>query len=245
MAFIHNESLNQLITQIQNDANHKYVRKTIGEAEVPVFFVQVLQWLLGGLVADKKRVDLYILATTLVKMGTDMHERVAVASPDSENEKKQQLTVLAGDHYSSLFYRHLAGRHETEGIRCLAGVTCRVNEWKMSLHSLLHDEEDPDVEKVWFYFEKIATAWITALADFFHVEENLKVQIAEALVVLHEATQTAVSRLHQHEVWTNKLREKEAFLQEACSQAGDPGLTCLIHQLPKTDTAVSKASDES
>lgn len=37
MAFIHNESLNQLITQIQNDANHKYVRKIIGEAEVPVF----------------------------------------------------------------------------------------------------------------------------------------------------------------------------------------------------------------
>ncbi|KYQ87842.1 MULTISPECIES: heptaprenyl diphosphate synthase component 1 [Thermoactinomyces] len=245
MAFIHNESLNQLITQIQNDANHKYVRKIIGEAEVPVFFVQVLQWLLGDLAVDKKRADLYILATTLVKMGTDMHERVAVASPDSENEQKQQLTVLAGDHYSSLFYWHLAGWHETEGIRCLAGVTCRVNEWKMSLHSLLHDKKDPDVEKVWFYFEKIATAWVTALADFFHVEENLKVQIAKALVVLYETTQTADSRLHQHEVWTNELRQRVEFLQEAGRQAGDPFLTFLIHQLPETDTAVSKASDES
>lgn len=79
----------------------------------------------------------------------------------------------------------------------------------------------------------------------FHVEENLKVQIAKALVVLYETTQTADSRLHQHEVWTNELRQRVEFLQEAGRQAGDPFLTFLIHQLPETDTAVSKASDES
>ena len=245
MAFIHSETLEQLVTQIQKDANHRYARKTIGEAEVPVFFVQVLQWLLRDVPVEKKKIDLYIVATTLVKMGTDMHERVSVGSPAGENEQKQQLAVLTGDHYSSLFYLYLAKYHETEGIRCLAGVTCRVNEWKMSLHSLLyHEKKGSDMEKIWHYHEKIATAWITALADFFHVDEKAKVQIAKTLVVLHEAAQTAGSKFVHHEVWTNKLKKRKEFLQEACRESDDPFLTILIKQLSQTDSAVSKESDE-
>ena len=245
MAFIHNETSDHLIAQIKNDANHRFVRKTIGEVEVPVFFVQVLQWLLRDIPVEKKKMDLYIVATTLVKMGTDMHERVSVGSPAYEDEQKQQLAVLTGDHYSSLFYLYLARYHEAEGIRCLAGVVCRVNEWKMSLHSLLsHEKKDLDLEKIWFYFEKIATAWITELADFFHVKEKMKVQIAEALVVLYETAQTTDPRFYHHEGWTNKLQKRKEFLQEACRQSDDPFLTFLIKQLSQMDSAVSKESDE-
>ncbi len=242
MAFIHNEALNRLITRIRNSADNRYVRETMGEVQIPVFFVQVLVWLLSERPKETKKVELYIIASTLLKMGIDMHEQILV-KPRHDDERWQQLAILSGDHYSSLFYLHLARYQEAEGIRYLSDATCRINEWKMSLHELINGEEFSDPKKAWFYFEKISSELVSVLADFFHLEEELKILAAAALVTVVDADRMDRSRLMNNEVWLNKMLEKKLFLKQACDKLGDPVLKSFLKQLPQFEPVVLKESD--
>ncbi|MGA8943838.1 MAG: heptaprenyl diphosphate synthase component 1 [Thermoactinomyces sp.] len=242
MAFIHSETLERLITQIRDSADNRYVRETLGEIEIPVFFVQVLVWLLHKRQEDAKKVELYIIAATLLKMGLDMHEQIRI-HPRHDDERWQQLAILSGDHYSSLFYLHLARQHEVEGIRYLSDATCLINEWKMSLHALRDGGEFLDAKKAWYYFEKISSKLVTALADFFHVEEELKVLAAASCVTVFEADRAAGSHLMNNEVWLDEMMKKKLFLKQACDKLGDPVLKFLSGQLPQIEPVVLKESD--
>lgn len=241
MAFIHSETLNRLITQIRNSADNRYVSETMGEVQIPVFFVQVLAWLLNERQEETKKVELYIIASTLLKMGIDMHEQIHVNTRHGK-ERWQQLAILSGDHYSSLFYLHLARQHEAEGIRYLSDATCRINEWKMSLHALRNGGEFLDPQKAWFYFEKISSELVTVLADFFHVKEETKILAAAALVTIVDADRMAGSHL-MNEVWLNEMLEKKSCLKQACDKLGDSFLKSLLKQLPQFEPVVLKESD--
>ncbi|MBA4602544.1 heptaprenyl diphosphate synthase component 1 [Thermoactinomyces mirandus] len=242
MAFIHNEALIRLITQIRNSVENRYVSETMGEVQIPVFFVQVLYWLLNERQEETKKVELYIIASTLLKMGIDMHEQIRV-NPRHDDERLQQLAILSGDHYSSLFYLHLAGQHEVEGIRYLSDAICRINEWKMSLHALRNGEGFSDPKKAWCYFEKISSGLVAALADFFHVEDEIRILAAAALVALFDADRLAGLYLKDHEVWLDEILEKKSFLKEACDQLDDPVLKSLLQELPQFEPVVLKESD--
>ena len=70
-------------------------------------------------------------------MGLDLHERVSVEPERAEQGmRSRQLFVLAGDYFSSLFYRFLAERGEIRTISRLSEAVCEVNEAKMELYAL-------------------------------------------------------------------------------------------------------------
>jgi heptaprenyl diphosphate synthase len=84
---------------------------------------------------DKDRVRMLCMTVALIQLGLDIHERVQVTYEDSLTaERNRQLTVLAGDYYSSCYYHLLAEAEEINAIQVLARAIELVNEAKMKLY---------------------------------------------------------------------------------------------------------------
>lgn len=89
---------------------------------------------------DRERAKIICTTTGLVQLGLDTHELVKNSYEVSTvAERNRQLTVLAGDYYSSLYYHLLAESGEIEAVKILAHSIQEVNEAKMNLY--LFDKE--------------------------------------------------------------------------------------------------------
>ncbi|WP_197431780.1 heptaprenyl diphosphate synthase component 1 [Lentibacillus sp. JNUCC-1] len=77
----------------------------------------------------------YILAVTLIQTALDAHDLVRVKGEASEQpfSVQDQLTVLAGDYYSGLYYFLLSKIDDLRMVRQLATAIKDINEEKMAL----------------------------------------------------------------------------------------------------------------
>lgn len=71
-----------------------------------------------------------IISTILVQIAIDIHERILYIDLITNNHKERQLTVLAGDYFSSLYYERLTAINNQELIRLLADGIREINELK-------------------------------------------------------------------------------------------------------------------
>ncbi len=84
-------------------------------------------------ITDEKNAKLRketIMSTMLVQVALDIHERILHIDLITKNHKARQLTVLAGDYYSSLYYERLTAVNEQRLIRLLAEGIKEINELK-------------------------------------------------------------------------------------------------------------------
>ena len=133
---IHGE-MDRVIAEIAECARDPFVERHIGRPKTSAFFVKVLYLLLKSFSLPSERIRLHCVATALLQMGLDLHERVSVEPERAEQGmRSRQLFVLAGDYFSSLFYRFLAERGEIRTISRLSEAVCEVNEAKMELYAL-------------------------------------------------------------------------------------------------------------
>lgn len=81
--------------------------------------------------------ELYALATSLVQLAMDTHDRIDTDAGDRKEQemRSRQLNVLAGDYLSSRFYQLLAHAGRIEMIGKLSGAVSEVNVRKMSLYA--------------------------------------------------------------------------------------------------------------
>jgi len=125
----------ELLKQKIRDAfHHSYLSEQIGSIPLDDRKILFLSSLMDktGLSGEEK--EKYIVASMLVQIALDAHEHV---SGDSRNplDKWQQLTVLAGDFYSGLFYQMLSRIPNIPLINAMAQCVKSVNEAKVSIYS--------------------------------------------------------------------------------------------------------------
>lgn len=132
-----NASLEKTKKQIEDRIDHPYLKQFLHSPTISddkLFFLLTIASL-SDLPEQKK--DQYIVATMLIQIALDTHETVLNSSFSENNyekHKNQQLTVLAGDLYSGLYYDHLAKIHDVGMITHLAGAIKEINEHKMILY---------------------------------------------------------------------------------------------------------------
>ncbi|MEH7117870.1 heptaprenyl diphosphate synthase component 1 [Neobacillus vireti] len=109
------------------------------------------------------RVQAYILSTMLIQIALDTHEYI---SDDAIDEKKRQLTVLAGDYYSGLYYKLLAEAEDINMIKSLSAGVKQVNEHKI----LVYKSDLDGIESLMTSIKRIESSLLTKVAEYFKTE---------------------------------------------------------------------------
>lgn len=121
-----------ILHQLEQDARHPYLSALLGQPPIPKEFVRLVHLFLSAQSLSMDRKSVLTLAIAYLHMALTLHESVSSSSPKNPSSfQKQQLTVLAGDFYSSLFYRKLSEAEELEAIEKLAIATSQIQEQKM------------------------------------------------------------------------------------------------------------------
>ncbi|MEH7331383.1 heptaprenyl diphosphate synthase component 1 [Neobacillus drentensis] len=105
----------------------------------------------------------YALSTMLIQIALDTHEHI-INSPEAE--KSRQLTVLAGDYFSGLYYKLLADSEDILMIKALSQGIKEVNEHKISVYH--HESEG--IEKVMASIKVVESALFAKLSEYFKVD---------------------------------------------------------------------------
>lgn len=129
------EEVRAILEQIYKHISNPYVEQFV---DVPVLAenrLALLYLCLREQGMSKDRIRTFCMTVALVQLGLDMHEGVKVTYEETLTaERNRQLTVLAGDYYSSCYYHLLAEAEEIEAIKVLSQAIEQVNEAKMKLY---------------------------------------------------------------------------------------------------------------
>lgn len=109
------------------------------------------------------KLENYTLSTMLIQTALDTHEHI---SEKTGNEKSRQLTVLAGDYYSGLYYKLLADSEEIMMIKTLSNGVKEVNEHKIAVY---HKESD-SLENLMNNIKSLESALLKNFANYFQLD---------------------------------------------------------------------------
>ncbi|MBV7507139.1 heptaprenyl diphosphate synthase component 1 [Bacillus sp. sid0103] len=105
----------------------------------------------------------YALSTMLIQIALDTHEHISDASVD---EKNRQLTVLAGDYFSGLYYKLLAESEDILMIKALSKGIKEVNENKISVYQ----NELVSIDELMTSIKRIESSLLGNLSEYFKVD---------------------------------------------------------------------------
>jgi heptaprenyl diphosphate synthase len=125
-----------------------------------------------------------ILTVMLVQIALDTHELIPVNGSSELTEAEKQLSVLAGDYYSGLYYLLLAEIDHIDIVNLLAGAIKQINEHKMSL---FYDEAF-SLDELMHQITEIESLLFTKVATFYGRPQHT-IQLMKDTLLLHRLEQ--------------------------------------------------------
>ncbi|KGX87967.1 heptaprenyl diphosphate synthase component 1 [Pontibacillus litoralis] len=127
----------EIKASIEHQIRHPYLAKFIQNPVISEDKIMFLTTLVTQSDIPREKQKQYIITTMLVQIALDTHERVSISSASDSNEieKKRQLTVLAGDYFSGLYYLVLSKLEDIPMIQTLASAIKEINELKMKIYN--------------------------------------------------------------------------------------------------------------
>jgi len=173
----------------------------------------------------------YIITTLLVQAALDTHDSVTPHNIEIEGEQADQstqLTVLAGDYYSGLYYLILSNTEDIEFINILAYAIKEINELKMELyHSKIRD-----FSEFALLYGRISALLIKETARYIGIREDMIDEvdiIIRAMAFLGEAECSAKENRNRiYDIW---LAESQEFPKNVYTVERDKYLDELMKKL--------------
>lgn len=150
---------------IKEKMKHPFLEKFIEKPVIDEEKLFILAALMNNAKLPNDKKKNYIITTMLVQMALDMHDLVPGTNRMNESgpeRKNRQLTVLAGDYYSGLYYFLLAEMEDFAMIQTLASAIKDINEYKMKLYYL----ETGSIHDFIHIAKKIESLLILRVAEF-------------------------------------------------------------------------------
>lgn len=128
--------LDDILLEIKELSKNLFIEKYVNVPEpaslnlllLNVFFYQ------AGVPSDLRKI--YGVTTGLIQMGLDLHETVNTEREQNVSRiRNRQLSILAGDYYSSHYYALLSKKNLIDGVKKLAKGIRNVNIAKMMLYT--------------------------------------------------------------------------------------------------------------
>lgn len=167
----------QIIIHFDKAINHAYLEKHMKKPFVDSKKIGMLRYIFEDLnIEEQKKLDL-IIAVLLVQIALDTHELVPVKPQTQSAVMNRQLTVLAGDFYSGLYYELLAKSGEVSFIQTLASAIKKINEAKM----VLYHENISSWDELLTVIKEIETTLYTKVANSLNISQEKISFIADSL----------------------------------------------------------------
>ncbi|WLR53100.1 heptaprenyl diphosphate synthase component 1 [Bacillus tianshenii] len=163
--------LKQMKATIEAKIKHPYLMEFIEKPLIDEDKMLLLYEILKEAKTSIASMKDYIIPTMLVQVALDTHELVTTTKLEEEDErmKSRQLTVLAGDYYSGLYYYLLAKVGNLTMISNLAHAIREINEHKISVYQ----KDTGCVENLMNSIRQIESSLIQKMADLLQVP-NMK-----------------------------------------------------------------------
>jgi heptaprenyl diphosphate synthase len=146
--------------QVEKRVLDSYLLKYIETPIIDEDKLLILISIMDRLELSFKEIQNFTLSAMLIQIALDTHEHI---SHSSKEEKSRQLTVLAGDYFSGLYYKFLAESEDIAMIKALSHGIKEVNEHKVAIYQ----GENRDVDKI--------------LRDITIIESSLILKVSEYL----------------------------------------------------------------
>ncbi len=129
---------------LQSRLSHSYLLRFIDFPVIDEEKLYVFYGMLEQAKLEHKRKQDTLLSIMLVQIALDTHDLISLEEIDNEGDRKnRQLTVLAGDYFSSMYYHLLSKWEDNELIRTLSEAIQEINEAKMSFYQTEYSTIEP------------------------------------------------------------------------------------------------------
>ncbi|KAB8138487.1 hypothetical protein F9U64_04880 [Gracilibacillus oryzae] len=127
---------------------------------------------LHAMTSHQLQKDHYIVSTMIVQLALNTHDQIFRSFPQKDKHliKNQQLTVLAGDFYSGIYYQLLAKAKDISFVRQLAKGINEMTQQK----AFVYYQQFDDIETFLQEYEKIETALLNKVATYFELEQGIE-----------------------------------------------------------------------
>lgn len=193
-----NQDIDKIKHLIRTKSNHTYLEKFIPEPIIDIDKILILYHIYNHISIPESQKRQYITTIMLIQIALDTHELVPTQPETQKDETEKQLSVLAGDYYSGLYYLLLSELEEIEMIQILATSIKQINEYKMKLYY----REVTSLEDLKFTIKKIESLLFSNVASY--LNEPIIVPIIEEWLLINKM-----------------IIEKELILQESESPLFD------------------------
>ncbi|MEH7176684.1 heptaprenyl diphosphate synthase component 1 [Neobacillus vireti] len=149
--------------QVEQKVYHSYLLKHIDMPVIDEDKLLILVSIMDRLELSYNELKNYATTTMLIQIALDTHEHISNATVDEIN---RQLTVLAGDYYSGLYYKLLAESEDINMIRELSRGVKEVNEHKVSIYQ----KELNGIENLMTSIKKIESSLLVKFSGRFKVD---------------------------------------------------------------------------
>ncbi|WP_190279493.1 heptaprenyl diphosphate synthase component 1 [Ornithinibacillus gellani] len=132
-----NREINHLKNIIENRMKHTYLNQFVQTPEINDYTLFILYSILKQAHVPESRLETIVTTTMLIQIALDAHDQVVDDPNLSEHSPEavtNQLTVLAGDYYSGLYYLLLSETRDFKLIQTLASAIKKINELKMHVY---------------------------------------------------------------------------------------------------------------
>lgn len=129
--------LREIYLEIESRLSHTYLEKYIQKPVIDEDKLLILFSIVQNTSFSEIQKKNYIITTMLVQIALDTHDLVTETSKEKDtdfSQKERQLTVLAGDYYSGLYYYLLSQLDDVSMIHTLASAIKEMNELKMTIY---------------------------------------------------------------------------------------------------------------
>ncbi|MCC3358318.1 heptaprenyl diphosphate synthase component 1 [Bacillus sp. REN16] len=162
------EIVANLKERIEDKTRHSYLQRYMETPSIDEDKLLLLYSICEDLLLPKEQLTNYIVTTMLVQQALDTHETVPNRlSFSDERVRGQQLAILAGDYFSGLYYYLLAQASDITFIRILAEGIKDVNEAKIYLYQMDHDQ----VDQLLSYVTSVESAIFRKIVNSFQIKK--------------------------------------------------------------------------
>jgi len=151
---------------ITDKLKHSYMDQYIEKIAIDDEKINILDSLLNNF--PKAQKEGYIITVSLIQIALNTHDNITEGPEPADHTPERiskQLSVLAGDYYSGLYYLLLSELQDFKMIHTLATAIKNINELKMKLYYQEYSSLDEFINM----FEEINAALVIQVAE--HIGE--------------------------------------------------------------------------